>query len=198
MPNLHKNRHCFNPRAPCGARHRAKKMCYSDSVFQSTRPLRGATRHVYETVQSADRFNPRAPCRARQQPVFQLHLRDRVSIHAPLAGRDRDPVRPRDRKSFQSTRPLRGATRDRRQRQSTVAFQSTRPLRGATSSGMVGLLIARGFNPRAPCGARPRRSGRKIGYAGGFNPRARRYPRRHALRFQSTRPLRGATLSCLW
>ena len=56
---------CFNPRAPCGAR-RVLRLSHSISrVFQSTRPVRGAT---------PDFHSGRAP--------------GSVSIHAPRAGRD--------------------------------------------------------------------------------------------------------------
>ena len=33
----------FNPRAPCGARLQLRKLMEADEVFQSTRPMRGAT-----------------------------------------------------------------------------------------------------------------------------------------------------------
>ena len=79
-----------------------------------------------------------------------------ISIHAPLAGRDRQgqntpgaPVYFNPRapcgarqgvhmkneylSGFQSTRPLRGATPELYGCYDTFAFQSTRPLRGATS-----------------------------------------------------------------
>ena len=101
----------------------------------------------------------------------------RISIHAPLAGRDaglfkvkcfndhfnprapcgaRRPERRRnDRKyKFQSTRPLRGATRWRSLSGWSIGFQSTRPLRGATAQAMGQYLSILHFNPRAPCGAR--------------------------------------------
>ena len=102
----------FNPRAPCGARPSppagpqtfsapisihaplaGRDLLYPDakdtkSLFQSTRPLRGATLH--------GRLLPRTLV---------------ISIHAPLAGRDgRADTRRRGAWQFQSTRPLRGAT----------------------------------------------------------------------------------------
>ena len=56
---------CFNPRAPCGARLFRHHLPVLRHVFQSTRPMRGATQH------------------------HQVHLPSReVSIHAPHAGRD--------------------------------------------------------------------------------------------------------------
>ena len=55
----------FNPRAPCGARLQEQAKEFVQFLFQSTRPLRGAT-------PKGDR-----PCN-----------RHAISIHAPLAGRD--------------------------------------------------------------------------------------------------------------
>ena len=145
-----------------------------------------------------------------------------ISIHAPLAGRDRPrDARAPEQKPFQSTRPLRGATGTVVALPAADEFQSTRPLRGATLfwlsrrrtrkisfhaplagrdppdyviseplpisihaplAGRDRDMVAdldrdRHFNPRAPCGARPR-----------SDPRGR-----VPARFQSTRPLRGAT-----
>ena len=58
-----------------------------------------------------------------------------------------------------------------------LIFQSTHPLRGATVNVRVPLQCWRDFNPRTPCGVRPRTFCK---------------PLNHAL-FQSTHPLRGAT-----
>ncbi|EFR40726.1 hypothetical protein HMPREF9162_2203 [Selenomonas sp. oral taxon 137 str. F0430] len=55
----------FNPRAPCGARPGISSSSQSFSEFQSTRPVRGATRTVAAELGSRV-----------------------VSIHAPRAGRD--------------------------------------------------------------------------------------------------------------
>ena len=60
----------FNPRAPCGARRVASKICDNRDTFQPTRPLRGAT-HICE--------------------VGVLVIL--ISTHAPLAGRDLWPHR---------------------------------------------------------------------------------------------------------
>ena len=124
-------------------------------------------------------FNPRAPCGARHQP--------------PDLGRF------------------------------AITFQSTRPVRGATPVSNVPRLPSGNFNPRAPCGARRTGSGAAWAVTD-FNPRAPCGARRelpgsaailtgisiHApragrdlrhvlgkqrhLRFQSTRPVRGATI----
>ena len=126
--------------------------------------------------------------------------------------------------AFQSTRPLRGATSDHPWRNLWAwVFQPTRPLRGATRtpiklrdcflisthaplagrdrSSIKVTINKRDFNPRAPCGARPRHI-QRFARAFYFNPRApcgaRRLPRRltaSSATFQPTRPLRGATPS---
>ena len=150
------------------------------ALFQSTRPMRGATAYFDEKPVSQLYFNPRAPCGARP-------------------GRRTMPPR---HSRFQSTRPMRGATNAcRTLHKATERFQSTRPMRGATIqpnferstfyisihaphagrdldelqlSRDPGISIhaphagrdcshscpaspLRYFNPRAPCGARRRR-----------------------------------------
>ena len=81
----------FNPRAPCGARLVTAIFTPSRGVFQSTRPVRGATfsyarkggmsivsihapragRDVYRNghIERISSFNPRAPCGARRVPL---------------------------------------------------------------------------------------------------------------------------------
>ena len=56
----------FNPRAPCGARQSLTTDKHSDFTFQSTRPMRGATRLLKAILTPKLNFNPRAPCGARR------------------------------------------------------------------------------------------------------------------------------------
>ena len=100
----------FNPRAPCGARRRARLKNRLRHLFQSTRPVWGATairgaRARAEAIsihaprvgrddvfldyeRQAHHFNPRAPCGARRDG-FNPHLAVcDISIHAPRVGRD--------------------------------------------------------------------------------------------------------------
>ena len=191
----------FNPRAPCGARHHKSAWNHQCPEFQSTRPLRGATAR-------ARRPGATAP----------------ISIHALLAGRDHSMPRLKIAAvKFQSTRPLRGATMIGHGEWLPYLFQSTRPLRGATAAGMVLSPPRPHFNPRAPCGARrDRRRGDyaradisiHAPLAGRDSGRPRWQVQAHisihaplagrdcrhdfsdisASRFQSTRPLRGATI----
>ena len=102
----------FNPRAPCGAR-RVPSGCWSLSHWD---------------------FNPRAPCGARRLIGRPQHIVDRISIHAPHAGRDDTVYKPPCASNpFQSTRPMRGATPAGTSINAIPGFQSTRPMRGATA-----------------------------------------------------------------
>ena len=175
----------FNPRAPCGARRLSNTAKYPSMIFQSTRPLRGATRMQAWPRTAEGDFNPRAPCGARLTGTCDWYWPVAISIHAPLAGRDATRATPCImRWLFQSTHPLRGATARRpKMTMRPQKFQSTHPLRGATSAPYPetgGTIIsihaplagcdddravhgppARDFNPRTPCGVRlhrPRRS----------------------------------------
>ena len=150
--------------------------------------MRGATpKPGYYKLDDID-FNPRAPCGARRSSGSGAPGRRKISIHAPHAGRDlsnsavacsktsisihaphagRDSsARPRVRYrfQFQSTRPMRGATKAPQHRYLFLTkFQSTRPMRGATGHRATPLAATVNFNPRAPCGARRRRSPRTWG-----------------------------------
>ena len=78
---------CFNPRAPCGARHKAVSRNPGQEKFQSTRPMRGAThRDVRPRVLPAVSIH--APHAGRDHPHCHTHRCRHVSIHAPHAGRD--------------------------------------------------------------------------------------------------------------
>ena len=145
----------FNPRAPCGARLRDRRVGGQDV-----------------------NFNPRAPQGARPSQARDFVSVGRISTHAPLAGRDTAIAIKRIPPTiFQPTRPLRGATPACPTLPSHSGFQPTRPLRGATGlfvirEGACGIsthaplagrdprrsmtaALAWHFNPRAPCGARP-------------------------------------------
>ena len=55
----------FNPRAPRGARPTLRRCWEGRTVFQSTRPARGATTGAVRPLAAPWYFNPRAPCGAR-------------------------------------------------------------------------------------------------------------------------------------
>ena len=167
-----------------------------NQLFQSTRPMRGATFrkahdglvigisiHAPHAGRDPDLpdcrrlpcdFNPRAPCGARRCDLHPLTCGSFAEIH---------------------TRPMRGATvRPGFSCRWLDLFQSTRPMRGATRIGHGGLshgrisihaphagrdpwrmsvisTAASNFNPRAPCGARRKPKPVQSG-ALNFNPRA--------------------------
>ena len=122
---------CFNPRAPCGARQHGFCITTASKMFQSTRPMRGATtggdkkKYLYlfqstrpmrgatsqrSAARREDRsFNPRAPCGARPQ---------RYNTFIPFQG-----------------------------------FNPRAPCGARRFLALLHLPVP-GFNPRAPCGAR--------------------------------------------
>ena len=57
----------FNPRTPCGVRHGLLYSYDMNILFQSTHPLRGATRFQNTKWRLKPYFNPRTPCGVRQQ-----------------------------------------------------------------------------------------------------------------------------------
>ena len=191
----------FNPRAPCGARL-AFRYCSDHpcgfqstrpvrgatqlfhlrfwiALFQSTRPVRGATRSACRWRRSRRHFNPRAPCGARRAATggWQsiLHFNPRAPCGARLQVIQHGIV--------------------------LLGISIHAPRAGRDRQQFHPQAHQRDFNPRAPCGAR-RSTQRASGNFSHFNPRApcgaRRPPRTgrsSASRFQSTRPVRGATQS---
>ena len=149
------------------------------AVFQSSRPLRGATSGSFVDPTDSSRFQS----------------------SRPLRGATRRGPRRRGWQNFNPRAPY-GARREHNHQDGrTLKFQSSRPLRGATTWTGSSPSTARHFNPRAPYGARPdtrtsitgcRRfqSSRPLRGAT-FHLRLRRTGRNI---FQSSRPLRGATL----
>ena len=103
------------------------------SIFQSTRPIRGAT-VVWPIMRvSVVNFNPRAPYGARP----------RMPGHSPSALYD-----------FNPRAPYGARLRTTSSGGFALSFQSTRPIRGATRGGLSTLILFCHFNPRAPYGAR--------------------------------------------
>ena len=147
-------------------------------LFQSTRPIRGATYCHVVLLIHIDNFNPRAPYGARLDADVEVCVPCvNFNPRAPYGARPAIPCTPPPGVLFQSTRPIRGATRSRpgvcgnahisihaphtgrdagcsRWDLFTIAFQSTRPIRGATGSSRIRCIQAGDFNPRAPYGAR--------------------------------------------
>ena len=101
----------FNPRAPCGARRRYRVTKRGNCLHFNPRAPCGARHHLSSPPEKALNFNPRAPCGARLfrcsycsycstfQPTRPLRGAtpdgsllasiQKISTHAPLAGRDK-------------------------------------------------------------------------------------------------------------
>ena len=124
----------FNPRAPCGARQRQIQVQLDQIPFQSTRPMRGATTCYLLYLSTVLNFNPRAPCGARPPRPVEVFA---------AAG-------------FQSTRPMRGATDQIDRLFALVGISIHAPHAGRDAPSGSWSPCRRDFNPRAPCGARPR------------------------------------------
>ena len=147
----------------------------SDSLFQSTRPLRGATKS-WRSCARRSGFQSTRPLRGATRTGSPLRAATSFQSTRPLRGATSGQYQARGPPSFQSTRPLRGATAICSGVIPNSVFQSTRPLRGATGplcdyrtdlrisihAPLAGrdcvrariLRIHNDFNPRAPCGAR--------------------------------------------
>ena len=101
----------FNPRSPCGERRALAGIRMTHTGFQSTLPVRGATRalddvqagfvisihapragsDIARCLRHADAgyFNPRSPCGERRvKDILISPISRQISIHAPRAGSD--------------------------------------------------------------------------------------------------------------
>ena len=148
-------------------------------IFQSTHPMRGATRAKSSVISEFEQFQSTHPMRGATRRNSYIPDEDRISIHAPHAGCDCTDAEQLARMyEFQSTHPMRGATVGAPISAPTETFQSTHPMRGATPSRLCfcnadGISIhaphagcdghphtrqrrCGHFNPRTPCGVRPR------------------------------------------
>ena len=83
------SRQNFNPRAPCGARPAPSiDTLQAAMLFQSTRPMRGATGITAVDFRGIAKFQSTRPMRGATPAVWATITASRISIHAPHAGRD--------------------------------------------------------------------------------------------------------------
>jgi len=115
-----------------------------DRGFQSTRPVRDATRAFVAGRSPNIRFQSTRPVRDATGTPEDDGYQEPVSIHASRAGRDR-PIGWRQAvgSAFQSTRPVRDATKSIEELFREGMFQSTRPVRDATLYNISILKILR-------------------------------------------------------
>ena len=168
--------HDFNPRSPCGERHRS-----------------------YVKLDSSTNFNPRSPCGERlcqrQFKVCNINFNPR----SPCGERPFQNGTGVFRVLFQSTLPLRGATGSHNSLHSVSYISIHAPLAGSDDPHGDSLSGVQDFNPRSPCGER-QSSSLSFSNLANFNPRSPCGERlltslspNSRSGFQSTLPLRGAT-----
>ena len=144
----------FNPRAPCGARLVIYLPPRLEGLFQSTRPVRGAT-CLQQNQQNITAVSIHAPRAGRDSDYEALSRIVGVSIHAPRAGRDPEKCcNPEHVPSFQSTRPVRGATLILHADPRCIGVSIHAPRAGRDYGAISTAKPMQCFNPRAPCGAR--------------------------------------------
>ena len=177
LSKLMRERSDFNPRTPCGVR-RGRIFSQPDiQRFQSTHPLRGATKRNSENSQENGDFNPRTPCGVRQRrrtpPPVPSHFNPRtpcgvrpgtaaggvappyISIHAPLAGCDLPQTStPTAQGAISIHAPLAGSDRVGQHAGVGVGISIHAPLAGCDTWTTPSPLTRRYFNPRTPCGVR--------------------------------------------
>ena len=193
----------------------------STREFQSTLPVRGATDYL-PTDDKYIGFQSTLPVRGATVRVRVLGVVNGISIHAPRAGSDRrhmvlrrsrtyfnprspcgerpkPPIRKAENKIFQSTLPVRGATSWETIARRLHYISIHAPRAGSDTMTIADAAPILDFNPRSPCGERPRQAttGRMSAH---FNPRSPCGERltiadRNTVtgEFQSTLPVRGAT-----
>ena len=166
----------FNPRTPCGVRPSASACKSPIMAFQSTHPMRGATRHLHylafgyfhfnprtpggvrrgggQPCRDAVYFNPRTPCGVRREIRRQKRDEKNFNPRTPCGVRLRifpaDTANPR----FQSTHPMRGATRFCVLGIDTPFISIHAPHAGCDANGRGRIFCQHHFNPRTPCGVR--------------------------------------------
>ena len=101
-------------------------------IFQSTRPVRGATLLFLRLKLRRIHFNPRAPCGARPNETDDNVFMSKFQSTRPVRGATISEDTAAHGVEFQSTRPVRGATKADRAEFRRMIFQSTRPVRVAT------------------------------------------------------------------
>ena len=148
-------------------------------AFQSTHPLRGATAHFLCLRRDDVIFQSTHPLRGATGGRPPQPPAPCISIHAPLAGCDLDLANPAAPAQISIHAPLAGCDLLGTVDLSTVEVISIHaPLAGCDRRA-AGAQNGQGdFNPRTPCGVRRSRA-----WA----------PDRPPSAFQSTHPLRGAT-----
>ena len=149
--------------------------------FQSTLPLRGATMVPPPFGRGHHDFNPRSPYGERPHSQNAEIGTRKFQSTLPLRGATVKCGGSKTTNLFQSTLPLRGATRRPKYYNLFGGISIHAPLTGSDLAGQIFFRIFEYFNPRSPYGER----------------QSVISPAPTIALFQSTLPLRGATISVL-
>ena len=166
----------FNPRAPCGARRRLfvtalilvdvsihapragrdlpkHNVSLPHHVFQSTRPVRGATL-LEDVLPRHERFQSTRPVRGATVVTRRVLVVIGVSIHAPRAGRDAGDWYLTCTYAVSIHAPRAGRDGVLCARVGTFCVSIHAPRAGRDTTVDRTISPSGCFNPRAPCGAR--------------------------------------------
>ena len=165
----------FNPRSPCG--ERLSQFCgvVVCIPFQSTLPVRGATRAAMSGPSAF--LHPRSPCGERPMSTLSLNSSLDFNPRSPCGERPRTWHTITPKQPFQSTLPVRGATICVSIPYGLTNISIHAPRAGSDIDGEWLTTRETNFNPRSPCGERHYLKERPC----------------DIWAFQSTLPVRGAT-----
>ena len=126
----------------------------ASSGFQSTHPLRGATKAIVK-IEKLMKISIHAPLAGCDKTDYGSNAGAGISIHAPLAGCDDAFARRAGGQVYFNPRTPCGVRLNPNTGQEEIKiFQSTHPLRGATEPEKAYSAKIIDFNPRTPCGVR--------------------------------------------
>ena len=167
----------FNPRSPYGERLADEFCLMGKKIFQSTLPLRGATKDVYTslgwqpisihapltgsdyqfaaTAGISRDFNPRSPYGERPRNYNTCNGRRNFNPRSPYGERPIPEKNVIHLQLFQSTLPLRGATKSQDRSIPAPGISIHAPLTGSDGNASFPCLWQGYFNPRSPYGERP-------------------------------------------
>ena len=144
----------FNPRTPCGVRRKFILFGTSLNKFQSTHPMRGATPvpFIRPVIPCISIHAPHAGCDPDAVKAIEWA---NISIHAPHAGCDHCPEWLRSCASYFNPRTpcgVRPALWISEEQMIRISIHA--PHAGCDQSHKVSKLQVCDFNPRTPCGVR--------------------------------------------
>ena len=144
----------FNPRSPCGERPERSSTSLTCRVFQSTLPMRGATRFS-NSAHLPFQFQSTLPMRGATYAVGIIVQAILISIHAPHAGSDAAlPVELQGHINFNPRSPC-GERLDANGFETVEPISIHAPHAGSDILDCTECKDLGYFNPRSPCGERP-------------------------------------------